>query len=150
MNWFRRQKIASLSKVAYPYSTNLCPNCSTSLLLDFYWEKHNRNIGLGIGKCPKCHTSIKAELLPYRKVENKEESVGFRFSTLSVLPSSQFVHLQHQGTPEILITEDEENIATQRPESEERSPIVDIPDPMEGEEGNANMPVAASARPKLK
>jgi hypothetical protein len=139
MNWFGRDS-ARFVKLAYPYSVNLCPNCSSPLLLDFYWEKHKRNIGLGIGKCPVCHKGIKADLLPYRKVENKEETMSFRFSELSPLSSPDYKRLLSLGSPQILITEDEESIATRHPNTYEKSPVVDIPDQLEGEVGNAYRP----------
>ena len=106
MSWYKKYKLADLQKIAYPYSTNLCPNCDQPLLIDFYWERHKRNIGLGIGHCPyaNCKQPLKAELLPYKKVNNKEESSGFRFSNIEVISEKAYFRLKQNNTPEILFS----------------------------------------------
>lgn len=101
MNWFRR-------KVAAPYSYNLCPYCSDSLLLDFYWEK-GHEVPVAVGRCPKCRRPFKVE------ERQEQEALGFNYSNLIPITTKEFNRLtQIDHAPVILVALDEDNTATQQ------------------------------------
>jgi len=100
MNWFAR----NLRKIAYPYGYNVCPNCTESVLLDFWWEKQGEHSD-AIGKCPSCQKELRIIVYP------QEETIGFKYSDLTPVSHQQYVKLKLQGTPEIQITSDENHEA---------------------------------------
>ncbi len=90
MNWFK--------KISSPYASNICPHCTTSLLLDLYGEKGNN--GKLIGKCSKCGGYFEANCL------NSEEKMNFRWCILKPIGQKLYRLFKRRGHGEMLVVDD--------------------------------------------
>ena len=91
--WYKRLKTAA------PYTENICPVCTSAILIDFYHEKGERyeKAPYVVGECPKCGAAIK--ICGY----NTKEVMGFNQSSATEMSHQQYLAARLKGIPSVLV-----------------------------------------------
>lgn len=89
LNWW--------TKIAAPYSENICPACTSGLLIDFWKEKGGKYLSAHhyVVKCPKCNAFI--DIIP--EGENEAKGIGFEQSSANAISKKQFGEAVRSGVP---------------------------------------------------
>lgn len=98
MSWYTTLKTAA------PYTENICPVCTTTLLIDFWHEKGPKyaKAPYAVGECPQCGAAIKVQAAP------TEETVGFNYSAAVEITRKQLLDDVRSGIPVVLVVKEED------------------------------------------
>jgi hypothetical protein len=98
MTWY------NLIKTSAPYSENICPVCTSGLLVDFWHEKGPKfaDSPFYVGICPQCGAAIKFE------PSYSESTPGFQMSNACEISRADLAKALKHGIPNILVVKDDE------------------------------------------
>ena len=95
MNWFKKSS---------PYAENICPSCTSSLLIDLFFEKGPEfaNASEGVGRCPVCHKPFVTRCL------DKEQMMNFRYCNVDPISEIKYRNLVKKNDPVLLVIQSDD------------------------------------------